>query len=142
MVPMRIVVDTNILVSAYLTPKGKAAQILEQWRHHRFDLIISEPLLAEYERVLRYDHIQSLHLMSNDEISTVIDDFREFAFVVKPTQKISVIKDDPDDNKFLECVIAGSASYITSGDTHLLQIGQYKNIQILTTTLFLKNITT
>jgi predicted nucleic acid-binding protein len=57
--------------------------------------------------------------------------------VVNPKSKISVVKDDPDDNKFLECAEEGGASYVVSGDGHLLGVGEYKNIQALSPATFI-----
>jgi len=57
---------------------------------------------------------------------------------VIPTRKIKVIKEDPSDNKFLECAIKSGADYIISGDKHLKDLGQFEEIKILSVTKFLK----
>lgn len=75
--------------------------------------------------------------MTIEEVEEIIDDFRKFAIAVNSKSKISVVKDDPDDNKFLECADEGGASYVVSGDQHLLGIGEYENIQILSPAAFL-----
>jgi putative PIN family toxin of toxin-antitoxin system len=134
---MRVVVDTNIVVSSYLTPQGKAAQILSYWKDQVFDLIVSEEILSEYQSALLYPRVQKLHCMTKEEVEEIIDDFRKFAIVVNPKSKISVVKDDPDDNKFLECAEEGGASYVVSGDGHLLGVGEYKNIQALSPATFI-----
>ncbi|MCL4531595.1 MAG: putative toxin-antitoxin system toxin component, PIN family, partial [Actinobacteria bacterium] len=55
---MRVVLDTNVVVSAFLSPTGTPAQILARWENQEFDLIISEPLLREYQRALNYERVE------------------------------------------------------------------------------------
>jgi len=57
---------------------------------------------------------------------------------VEVKEKISLIQEDPADNKFLECALDGRADYIVSGDSHLLGVGQYQAIQILSVRQFFK----
>ena len=59
------------------------------------------------------------------------------AVVVKPAVILEVIKDDPDDNRAIECALAGEANYIVSGDRHLLQLSSYEGIPILTVRQFM-----
>jgi putative PIN family toxin of toxin-antitoxin system len=134
---MRVVIDTNVVISRYLTPQGVAAQVLDHWKHGRFVLIVSDPILTEYQKVLSYDRIRSRHQLNEVEIAEVIGDFREFATLVEPTEHLAVVKDDPDDDKFLECAVAGEAEIIVSGDPHLLALKQYRGIQILSPAAFL-----
>ncbi len=134
---MRVVYDTNVIVSSFLSPKGSPAKVIDLWKSHLVDLVVSEEILSEYQRALLYRRVQTLHRMTNDEIEEVIDDFRKFALVVTPTSTITVVKDDPDDNKFLECAEKGNASYLISGDPDLLRVGEYKGIQIFSPAAFL-----
>ncbi|HEX8228447.1 MAG TPA: putative toxin-antitoxin system toxin component, PIN family, partial [Chloroflexia bacterium] len=60
------------------------------------------------------------------------------AIFVHPTVPIDAIASDPDDNKFLECAVAGGADYIVSGDKHLLSLGEYEGIRILSPADFLR----
>ncbi len=62
---MKVVVDTNIVVSRYLTPGGVVAPILAYWRQKRFDLVVSEPILVEYGRVLGYPYLRARHQMTD-----------------------------------------------------------------------------
>jgi uncharacterized protein len=57
--------------------------------------------------------------------------------LVTPTETIQLIREDPDDNKFIECVLAGGAEDIVSGDTYLLAVKEYRGIHILSPSLFL-----
>jgi putative PIN family toxin of toxin-antitoxin system len=129
---MRVVIDTNVTASRYISPQGAPAEVFGLWEQQVFELLVSEAILAEYERVLQYDKIRSRHRMSDDRIRQVIDDFREVAILVTPAETLNVIPEDPTDNRFLECAVAGGAQYIISGDRHLRDLGDYRGIQILT----------
>lgn len=133
---MRVVVDTNVVVSRYLTPRGIAAQVLVLWEQGAFELLVSEQILEEYRRVLAYPKIATLHQMNVDDIETIIADFREMSTLVEPVEEIQVIAADPDDDKWLSCASAGGADYIVSGDHHVLTLGSYKNIPILSPAVF------
>ena len=62
---------------------------------------------------------------------TFLDRYATFATVIEPQSELEVIEEDPDDNRFLECAIAGGASYIITGDNHLLELKEYQDIVIL-----------
>ena len=133
---MRVVIDTNVVVSAPLSSTGVPAQILEAWRLDAFELVVSEPILAEYRKSLSYEPVLARHQMSQEEIAEIVEGFREFAVLVEPNQKIEAVPDDAEDNKFIECALAGEAAYIVSGDSHLLALRHYQDIQILSPAAF------
>lgn len=134
---MRVVVDTNIVVSSSISAKGAPAEILRRWQQERFELLVSDPMLAEYERALGYKRVQLRHRMTDGEIHELVAYFRRFATLVETTETLAVIEDDPDDNIVLECAVAGGAEYIVSGDAHLLTLKQYQGIQILSPATFI-----
>ena len=134
---MRIVLDTNILVSGFLVPGGNPARIMDHWEAGTFELLMSEPILTECRRVLGYSRIQKKYKYSNDEADTYVMGLRRLATVVSPDQTLDVVAADPDDNRILECAKAGNADYIVSGDSHLKDLGSYAGIQILTPAAFL-----
>ena len=135
---MRVVLDTNVLVSAFLAPTGPPAQIFQQWEDGAFDLIVSEALLAEYQRVLGYPHLASHHGLTPREINEAVEAIREFALVVEPREALNVITADPSDNRVLECALVGEAEYIVSGDArHLLPLQEFRGVVILSPTAFL-----
>ena len=63
--------------------------------------------------------------------SKIIDKVVNNSIIVKPTEKLNIVKDDPDDNKIIECAVEGSADYIISQDNHLLNLKEYKGIKII-----------
>ncbi len=131
---MRVVLDTNVIISGFLNLGGIPAQILHLWRQERFDVLITGAILEEYIKVFQYSRIQK-RLQLN--ISELAEDFREFCILVEPVEPVDVIKVDPDDNKFVECAVSGNAELIISGDIHLLALKQYNGIQILSPNAFL-----
>ena len=134
---MRIVVDTNVLVSRYLNPRGTPAQLFALWEQSTFDLAVSEPILAEYERALNYPKVSALHALTAEDVRRAIARLRGFAIVVEPRETIAVVDRDPADNRFLECAVAARADYIVTGDQDLLSLGAYRDIQILSPAAFL-----
>lgn len=134
---MKSVVDTNVVVSSFLSPDGVRAKVLKAWQNQQFELVVSEDILVEYERALNYQEVSSRHGMDADQVGQVIAEMKSFATVVKPKQKLTVIKDDPDDDKFVECAKEAGAEYIISADPHLLNLEQYEDIQILSPSEFL-----
>lgn len=133
----RSVVDTNVIVSVLLSPSGSPARVIQRWESEAFDLLVSEPILVEYRRALKYDHLRAHHRMTAEEISQVIEGFREFGLLIDVSLDLDVIPEDPEDNKFIECAITGKANYIVTGDSHLLALQDYQGIRILTPAAFL-----
>lgn len=133
---MRVVIDTNIVVSRYLTPAGLAAHILSLWRADRFELLISEPILAEIHEVLLRPGIRARHRLDGGQVRRVVDDLRRFGVLVDPDESIEA-SPDPDDDKFLECAVAGGADVVVSPDPHLLDLRSFRGIRILSPAAFL-----
>ena len=123
---MKVVLDTNVLVSGMLW-KGNPEKILHAWKAGKFELITFLATLAELQRVLRYPRIA----MPEDMIKEWIDLLLENSTVVDPKIRIDAIKNDPPDNRFLECALAGNADYIVSGNNHLLDLREFKGIKII-----------
>jgi putative PIN family toxin of toxin-antitoxin system len=135
---IRAVLDANVFVSAVLSPAGAPAQVLTAWREERFQLVISEAILEEIERVFQYPKIVKYHRWSEERLRSFLDDLRHLAIVTPGTLTLTVIHDNPPDDRYLECAVEGEAAYIVSGDRHLLDLGEYQGIQILTPRAFLE----
>lgn len=136
---MKIVVDTNVIVSALLSKTGTPAQIFSH--EASFQLFTSEEILAEVERVLHYDHIVTRYQLSDDLINDYLEHLHAASHVLAVDQVAAVIEADPDDDKFLACAVAAEADYIVSGDRHLKTLKSYHNIPILTPRQFLDLLT-
>jgi putative PIN family toxin of toxin-antitoxin system len=134
---MKVVLDTNVLVSAFLSPYGVPARILKYLEQEAFELLLSEEILEEYKDAFRYDEVKKAHKLTNEQITRVLDDLRVSAKVMKPTVSVSVVASDPDDNKLFACALAGGADFIISGDTTVQAVKHYREIQVLSPKLFL-----
>jgi putative PIN family toxin of toxin-antitoxin system len=134
---MRVVLDTNLIVSRALAPNDLSATILSFMQEDTFTLLISEAILAEYQASLAKKEVQKRHQLKPSEIAELIDDIRETSILVEPEIHLDVVKDDPDDNKFIECAVAGDAEIIVSSDPDLLDVGSYNGIQIVRPAVFL-----
>lgn len=131
---MRIVADTNILVSGLLW-RGNPALILDACKTGHVELILSDPIVAELVEVLqRPKPLQRLALagVSIDEIKT---DLLGYALLVVPAQLETGICRDPDDDIILATALAGSVQAVVTGDADLLTIGMFRNIEIISATM-------
>ena len=134
---MRAVAYTNGIVSAVISRTGAPSEVLRLWRQRWFELVVSDAILAEYERALNYERVRVRCGRSTEEIRNIVAEFREFALLIEPTETPAVIEDDPDDDKFLWCADAADAEFIVSRDEHLLRLRRYKGVQILSPAAFL-----
>ena len=75
---------------------------------------------------------------SEKEVEKIINKLISFMKIVEPKEKVNIIRDDPDDNKIIECAIASNSEYILTYDNHLLLIKRFQGIQIITPEEFLK----
>ena len=134
---MIVVLDTNVVISALLSPKGPPAEIINRWEAEELDVVTSSPLIGELKRVLTYPRVRKYLKLSEEEIDTLLKRLSAAAVVVDPQPTLKVVETDPTDNRVLECAIAGGASYIVTGDTHLLELKEYRQIVILEPAAFL-----
>lgn len=131
----RVVLDANVLVSA-LGWRGAPHQIVHSCFEHRYELLLSPPLLEEIERVLHYPKFR----FSPSEIVDYLALLTKTAEIVRPDFQLAVIEADPSDNRVLECALAGRAEVIVTGDDHLLSLGEFEMIRILRPQAFLNRL--
>jgi putative PIN family toxin of toxin-antitoxin system len=132
---VRVVLDTNVLVSALLFT-GISSELAPLWQRNAITVVLSRGILEEYLRVLSYPKFQ----LSEAEIKGLIEEeLLPYVEVVKPRKRLRIVERDPSDDKFLECALAGKAPVIISGDKDLLSIGRYRKIRIQTPAQFLRD---
>ena len=134
---LKVVIDTNQFVSSLISKQGKPAQLVDLWRQQHFILVTSPEIIAEIKKVLEYPHITQKYKLNKADIQSLLVLIEHEAVTVPNSPVINVIKDDPDDNKFLACALAAQAEYIVTGDQHLLSLGRYGSILIVTVKDFL-----
>jgi hypothetical protein len=129
---MRAVIDTNVLISGFISSKSSPAKVLDCWVSDEFEPVVSSEIIKEYSAVLTRDKFSVLGSM--EERLDLLDMLLSLdqVILVNPQQKINAIKDDPKDNIFLECAVAGDCRLIVSGDQHLLKLQKYSDIEIIT----------
>ena len=133
---MRVVLDTNTLISALLF-SGTASRLPPLWQSGRIAVLVSKPILEEYLRVLAYPKFQ----VRPEEIRDLIEnEVLPFVEAVRVRRHLAVVRRDPEDNKFLECALTGRAKYLITGDRDLREIGTYRGIVILAVGEFLDKI--
>ncbi len=134
---LKVVIDTNQFVSSLISKKGKPAQLVDLWRQQHFILVTSPEIIAEIKKVLEYPHIRKKYNLKKEDIQSLLILIEHEAVIVPNLPAVDVIKDDPDDNKFLACALAAQTEYIVTGDQHLLSLGKYGSTLIVTVKDFL-----
>ena len=124
--PRVVVLDTNVLISA-LGWRGPEHSIYQLCRTGVLQAATSPQLLAELERVLGYPKFG----LVDKEIRQLVSEFRARASVVRPSERIEIIQQDPSDNLVLECAVRAKADWIVSGDAHLLDLRVFRSIRVL-----------
>ena len=136
---MRIVLDTNVMVSAILSPRSTSAQIIRLVLDGVVNLIISHDILDETLRVIRYPKLVKLmkkNSVALKEVEYVIDRLSAIAVVTPGKLTLNVIRDDPSDNKILACAVEGEVDFIISGDRHLIELKEFQGIPIVNPATF------
>ena len=122
---MRVVFDTNIYIAAVLRG-GFAEDIISLADKKAITLLTSKDILKELENKLLIKF-----RFSYDQVNFIIKRINKLSVLIETTEKITQIKRDPDDNKILECAIAGKADLIVSSDQDLIQLKTYKDIPVI-----------
>jgi uncharacterized protein len=122
---MKVVFDTNILVSAMVFPGGRAESALLRIIEERDQLIVSKAILDELLGVLARKFSREAEELAR--IAVLVSDL---SVTVRPRGRLRVVKDDPD-NRVLECALAGRADLIVTGDRELPALGEYRGVRII-----------
>ena len=130
---MRVVLDTNILISAFVFPGGPPEAVFRLGLEHRLDIATSPVLLAEFARVLNLKFG-----WESDKVDSAVRQVSRIATIVRPTRTLHVISHDPDDDRVLEAAIESKADAIVSGDRHLLTLAEWDGVAIRRAAEFLE----
>ena len=130
---IRVVIDTNVFVSSFFG--GNPKKIIDLWKNEEVVLCLSKDILDEY-----IDVLQRVGLKDESELEDLLSFFAKGFNIVftTSTAKINAVRDDPEDDKFIECAVALRAEVIITGDKALRTMGEYRGIKILTPHEFLK----
>jgi putative PIN family toxin of toxin-antitoxin system len=133
---VRVVFDTNIFISAFVIPGGRAEEAIRHAVHNRFELVTSVAILTETANIL-----QSKFNWSQEKIESLLEFIGRVADVLKTQPHLHVLQDDPD-NRILECAVAAGADVVVTGDKHLLSLREYQGIPVQRLADFLATIGT
>ena len=132
---MRVVVDTNVLISALLSGRSPPAQIVTLWREGRFELLTSQEQLDELARVTRYPKIRER--LSPALAGRLVNELRDVAVMVADLPHVTACA-DPYDNFLLAMIVAGRADHLVTGDKwDLLSMVRYEGVRIIAVRDFL-----
>ena len=132
---MRVIVDTNILLSALINPHGLPARLIDAWRAARFELVTSRDQLLELGEVARRPELRKYIVPAR--VGRFINDLRELAEVQSRLPRVERSR-DPADNFLLAMAEASGAEYLVSGDKRgVLSLGTHDRTQIVTARKFL-----
>jgi putative PIN family toxin of toxin-antitoxin system len=123
---MKAVIDTNVFVSAFFG--GNPKKVLDLVDTKNVTFCVSDEITEEYLRI--FIRMKRSQEALEDLLRYCREDDTVESTIVLP--RLSVVKEDPDDNKFIECAIALKADYIVTGDRALLSVDEYEGIQIVT----------
>jgi putative PIN family toxin of toxin-antitoxin system len=130
----KVVLDTNILVSALLF-KGGLAALVDLWKKGRLIPVLSRETFQEFKAVLEYPKFS----LTRQDMKVIIEEeVLPYFEVIEITDNIKGICRDSDDDKFIACAVSASADFIVTGDRDLLDMGKYKSIRIVSASVFLK----
>ena len=135
---LKIVIDTNVFVSATITEKGKPAQILKVWREKKLEVIISPEILKEIGQVVFRHKIKKISFWTEKERYQFIEDLARICILTPGSLQLKQAVKHTQDHKFLVAAIEGKADYIVSGDRHLRDLGVYEGIEIVSASEFLQ----
>ena len=130
---MKIVVDTNVLISALGWQKSEHHLLRSVFQGENI-LYMSPQILEEFIQVSERKKFN----FSPDEIEEFVTSLIESCEMVIPREKINTVKKDPTDNMFLECAVEGGVDHIISGDRHLLELKEFRGITIIYASSLLK----
>jgi len=131
---LKIVLDTNVFISGAFF-SGPPYKILKAWRNHKFQIVISMEILGEYYRVSEELSAQ----FPDVDLDPILELFTTKAELIQAALLDEPVCDDPDDDKFFACAIAGGANLIVSGDKHLLRMSGYQGVEVVRPRQFADN---
>lgn len=129
---LRAVLDANLVVSALIRPVGPPGRVLARYlRRGDFQVVMSRPILDEIRASLRYPKVRRYIRFSNEQIELFLVAIEILADRVEPAPVAGTVPADPDDEIYLAAAVGGGATHVVSGDRHLLDLEEFRGIEIL-----------
>ncbi len=123
---MRITADTNFLISATQWNYSVAHKLLKRLIKEDIEIFSTKEILEEFSDILIRDF-----RYTSEEAENILQTIMQALTLVEPQRKIDIVKDDPDDNKIIECALESVSEYILTYDKHLLTLREFEGIKII-----------
>ncbi|MFT4256686.1 MAG: putative toxin-antitoxin system toxin component, PIN family [Pseudoxanthomonas sp.] len=136
---MRVVIDTNVLLSALMTRGGTSDKVYQAWREGRFELVSASAQLTEIRRVSRYSKLRPR--LQAHQVGTLVNQLRHTLLPGKlPALPTTLKLDDPDDAFLAQMALACEADWLLTGDRRagLLELGSIGRTRIATPAVFIR----
>ena len=137
---IRVVLDTNVLVSALLAPDSPPARILELALEGGLRLVSSPGIIKEIGLVFQYPRLKKSmkkHRLTDEEVADTLLKILKIATITPGAEIAQGVSQDPADNMILSCAVEGQADFIISGDHHLTDLGAFQGVRIVNPAAFL-----
>lgn len=134
---LKVVLDNDVLVSGLINPHGTPAKILNHTLKNRIRLSTSPSMIEEQERILSYPKLVKRHGLPKEELEEFLAGLLITTSLIEKEPTIKVLKESPRGNTYLSCALNGRADFIITEDEHLLNLGEYQGIQIISPARFL-----
>jgi uncharacterized protein len=135
----RAVLDSSVLVSAFLKPGSLPATLLARAREGAFSLVLSSYVVQETAAVLARPKLWTSRGYTSEEVARYCRDLLAVAELVGELPDVDAVPDDPKDNPVVATAVAGQADYLVTGDrAHLLPLGEYQGVRMLSPRAFLE----
>jgi putative PIN family toxin of toxin-antitoxin system len=136
--PVRAVLDTNVLVSGLISEHGPPCQIIDAWLDGRYTLITSPYQVEEVNHVLSYPQIAGRIRLEGAELDLLLAAILSEAELVPGHLQLPGVTRDPKDDPIVACACEGKVDYIVSGDQDVLALGEIEGVQIVTPRRFVE----
>jgi putative PIN family toxin of toxin-antitoxin system len=127
--------DSNVLLAGFLTSVTPPGQLIDAWRAGRFELIVSDPLLAEVTRNILKPYFR--RRLTADQITDAVLLLTTRARLTAITVQVTGVATHPEDDLILATALSARADYLVTGDAQLLELGSYQGIKIVSARAFL-----
>ncbi len=135
---MRVVLDTNVLVSGLMSASGPPAEAVDLWVEGAVQVVVSPPVIGEYLGVFLRPKFEATGTVgARQEVLERLMNLPN-TLVIVPERRVTCVTEDPSDDRFLECARDGSVDCVVSGDEHLLTLGFFEGIPIVNPRRFIE----
>ena len=134
---MKAVLDSSVVVSAFLNPSGTPAMLLQRARAGAFSLCLSEDILEETARALNRPRIQQGYGYATEDVEHFLATLIQTADIVHDIGNVPPVSRDPNDDVIIAAAVAAKATHLVTGDNDLLSLGSHEGVRIVTPRDFL-----